>query len=40
MSIIRDCENRKKVELGDQNQLLQNEIQKYLNEKKRAESLE
>ena len=40
MSIIRDCENRKKIELKDQDTLIQTEIQKHFEQKKRADLLE
>ena len=40
MSIIRDCENRKKNELNDQQTLIQAEIQKHLEQKKRADNAE
>lgn len=40
MSIIRDCENRKKTELKDQESLIQAEIIKHLEQKKRADTLE
>ena len=40
MSIVRDCENRKKNELNDQQTLIQAEIQKHLEQKKRADNAE
>ena len=40
MSIVRDCVNRKKNELNDQQTLIQAEIQKHLEQKKRADNAE
>ena len=40
MSIIRDCENRKKTELKDHESLLTLEIGKHHEQKKRADNLE